>query len=255
MSDNKVPSLDFKGALAPVFILVRPQMAENMGMAARAMMNCGLYQMRIVSPKENPTCEKALRASSGADEILLQAQIFDSLNEAMADLTYVLATTARGRDMVKPIFTAQTAVSQLAGHMESNGRTGILFGPERTGLENDEVAAANGIIEIPLNPQHTSLNLSQAVLLVGYECFKGLFQHKLTTTSEADVLATKSELDAFLSHLETVLEERDYFRLADKKPRMLRNLNNIFTRTDLTAQEIRTLHGVLNALTRPVKKS
>ena len=254
MFQNKDLMPDLKGAAAPVFILVRPQMAENMGMAARAMMNCGLYQMRIVAPRDNPKCEKALRASSGADEILLNARVFDSLEEACSDLTCLFATTARIRDMVKPVYTAESAVPRLAEQLEKGGRTGILFGPERTGLENDEVAFTDGIIEIPLNPEHTSLNLSQAVLLVGYECFKGLLLKRISVAHETDVPATKSEMDMFLTHLETLLQERDYFKIADKKPRMLRNLTNIFTRNALTAQEIRTLHGVLNALTRSIKK-
>ncbi len=254
MFPNKDEMPDLKGAAAPVFILVRPQMAENMGMAARAMMNCGLYQMRLVAPRDNPKSEKALRASSGADEILLNARIFDSLEAACSDLTCLFATTARIRDMVKPVYTAEAAVPRLAEQLKKGGRPGILFGPERTGLENDEVAFADGIIEIPLNPEHTSLNLSQAVLLVGYECFKGLLLNRISVAHETDVLATKSEMDMFLTHLETVLQERDYFKIADKKPRMLRNLTNIFTRNALTAQEIRTLHGVLNALTRSTKK-
>ena len=207
-----------------------------------------------MAPRDNPKSEKALRASSGADEILLNARIFDSLEAACSDLTCLFATTARIRDMVKPVYTAEAAVPRLAEQLKKGGRPGILFGPERTGLENDEVAFADGIIEIPLNPEHTSLNLSQAVLLVGYECFKGLLLNRISVAHETDVLATKSEMDMFLTHLETVLQERDYFKIADKKPRMLRNLTNIFTRNALTAQEIRTLHGVLNALTRSTKK-
>lgn len=248
--NEKDVSVHLRGANAPVFILVRPQMAENIGMAARAMMNCGLYQMRIVAPRDNPTCEKAIRAASGAEEILLRAHLYETLEEAMADLSFVFATTARSRDMVKPVYTAQTATSCLAQYISKGLKTGILFGPERTGLENDEVAQANAIIEIPLNPEHTSLNLSQAVLLVGYECFKELLSKEFVIEKEKEVLATKSEIDMFLKHLEELLEKGDYFRISDKKPRMLRNLNNIFTRASLTAQEIRTLHGVLNALTR-----
>ena len=238
----------------PIFILVRPQMPENIGMAARAMMNCGVYQMRIVNPYCDPRCEKALRASSGAENILINASVFKTLFDATEDLNYLMATTARMRDMVKPIYTAETAIPYLRTQIERGAKTGILFGPERTGLENNEVAFADAIIEIPLNPEHTSLNLSQAVLLVGYEYFKGLSGKKILISSQGNGVAKKTEMYKFLTHLESLLEERGYFRISDKKPRMLRNLNNIFIRNLLTGQEIRTLHGVLNTLTRPIKK-
>ena len=153
----------------PAIILVNPQMAENVGMSARAMMNCGLYEMRIVAPRENHLSEKAIAASSGADKILHNAKIYDSTQDAIADLSLVYATTARRRNMIKVVETAEAAACEMSEKANSNVSYGILFGPERTGLHNDDVALADKIIEIPLNPEHCSLNLSQAVLLVGYE--------------------------------------------------------------------------------------
>ncbi len=236
------------------FILVRPQMAENIGMSARAMMNCGIDNLRIVNPRENPKSQEALRASSGAEAILKSAQIFSSLAECTSDLNYVLASTARFRDMEKPVFDGEKAILQIMNHLQNNEKVGVLFGPERTGLENDEVAISDGIIKIPLNPVHTSLNLSQAVLLVGYECLNGLKLVKPNPLLTNQQPATKDELFRFFAKLENILESKSYFKIPDKKPRMQRNLENIFAKTSLTSQEIRTLHGVVNTLSRPSKK-
>lgn len=240
---------------APAIILVRPQLAENMGMVARAMMNCALSDLRLVSPRDNPLSDKAISASSGAQSILEQAKIYDSLQDALADLHFVLATTARRRDMTKPVFAPQEAIENINAHTANLEKTGILFGAERTGLENSEVIMANGIIEIPLNPLHASLNLSQAVLLIGYEWFKSTrkpAQSHLETGSSQ--IADKAETDAFLKHLETELEKRGYFRFSDKRERMSHNLRNIFTRMPLTSSEIKSLHGVITDLIRPESK-
>lgn len=236
---------------SPIFILVRPQMAENVGMVARAMMNCSVYELRIVSPREDHLSDKAISASSGAADILQKATIFNTLSEAISDLNCVLATTARERGMNKPVFTPEPAVKVLQEKMIKGQKCGILFGAERTGLENHELIMADGIIEIPLNPLHSSLNLSQATLLVGYEWFK--LGNASTRVSNTNPPATKAELDFFLNHLETELEKRGYFRFFDKKERMHRNLRNIFTRNNLTTSEIKTLHSVINDLTREVK--
>ena len=242
-----------KGLWAPLFILVRPQMAENIGMVARAMMNCGLYDLRLVQPKAMPTDEKALAASSGADPILKGATVFDTLEAAVADLNSVVATTARPRDVEKDVLTVE-AFSKLLPQMEREGqKVGILFGCERTGLENEELTFADKIITIPLNPEHSSLNLSQAALLVGYECMKAGLQ-KTSDKVKGRVPAQKKELDAFLGRFERLMDDAGYFRLAEKKPRMLRNLNATFVRAGLTAQEIKTWHGVLNSLERKIQK-
>ena len=236
----------------PAIILVRPQMAENVGMVARAMMNCGLYDLRIVSPRENHLSDKAISASSGASDILQKALIFNSLDEAIADLNFVLATTARERGMNKVVYTPEPAIKLMQDKTAQGQKCGILFGAERTGLENHELVMSDGIIEIPLNPLHCSLNLSQAVLLIGYEWFKSTDEKKSSEQS-TNIPATKAELDFFLKHLENELEKRGYFRFFDKKERMQRNLRNIFTRNNLTTSEIRTLHSVVNDLIREEK--
>ncbi len=234
---------------APVIILVNPQLAENIGMVARAMMNCGLKQLRIVSPRESHLAEQAIRASSGAEQILHNAKLFNTTREAIADLEYIYATTARRRDMIKPVQTAHCAAQEI---LSSDTKYGILFGPERTGLHNDDVCLANCIIEIPLNPEHCSLNLSQAVLLVAYEWY----QQKISSAPERFVtnkttIADKEKVMLFLDFLEQKLENKGIFKQEDKKERMLINLNNIFTRTQITEQELNTLYGIINLLNLP----
>ena len=232
-------------------ILVRPQLAENVGTAARAMMNCALDDMRLVDPDEDHLCSRAIAASSGAQEILQKAKVFKTLSEAVADLQKVYATTGRTRDMIKPVFTGQGMANDVLDNCRKNIRCGVLFGPERTGLENEDLAYADAIVNIPLNPKHCSLNLAQAVLLVGYELFR-----LSDTTPERFVSmpntepANKQETEHFFSHLEQELDAADYFKSSEKKPRMMRNLRNIFMRADLTSQDIRTLHGVITNLVR-----
>lgn len=235
----------------PVVILVRPQLAENMGMVARAMMNAGLYNLRLVHPRENHLSDKAVAASSGSAIILENAFVFETLEDAVADLNYVLATTSRERGMTKPVYHPEKAAHLINEKLNSNQKCGILFGAERTGLENHELIIADGIIEIPLNPAHTSLNLSQAVLLIGYEWLKS--KNKIDNSHMemgGSTPATKQDLEAFFRHLEEVLTQKGYFRFDDKKERMQRNLRNIFTRTGLTTSEINTLHGIVNELIR-----
>lgn len=234
---------------APVVILVCPQMAENVGMAARAMMNCGLRQMRLVSPREDHLSAKALAASSGAEEILCQAEIYQNTAEAVADLNVVYATTARRRNQIKTIYTAEKVMEPVNSLLRQGGKCGIMFGPERTGLENDDVSLADAVIEIPLNPEHCSLNLSQAVLLVGYEWYKTQIQaagEQFVTNSTR--LATKEQLLKFFDTLEAQLSGFKNLQDPEKRPTLLRNLHNIFTRNHMTEQEINTLYGILNYL-------
>lgn len=234
----------------PVFILVNPQMAENIGMAARAMLNCGIYEMRLVSPRESHLSDKALSASSGADIILQNAKVYDNTESAIADCDYVYATTARRRGMIKSVSTARFAAEKMLSSPAR--RYGILFGPERTGLHNDDVCLANGIIEIPLNPEHCSLNLSQAVLLVGYEWYQ---QHIKAPEKEFVLgktdFADKEKVMLFLHTLENKLEDSGIFRQEEKRRGMTVNLRNIFTRADITEQELNTLYGVINHLNLP----
>ncbi len=246
---KKVPNVTM--GMVPIIILVRPQMAENVGMVARAMMNCALTELRLVNPREDHLSAAAVSASSGAASVLEGAKVYPSLTEALADTHFVLATTARPREMTKPVYNPTPAMDLLQTHLTKGEKTAILFGAERTGLENDELVMADGIIEIPLNPLHCSLNLSQAVLLTGYEWFKKNHtkDNSHFETSGA-AIANKGELDALLTHLETELEKRGYFRFSDKRERMSRNLRNIFARNQLTQSEIKTLHGVINDLVR-----
>ncbi|HBO58742.1 MAG TPA: RNA methyltransferase [Alphaproteobacteria bacterium] len=237
--------------MQPVFILVRPQLAENVGTAARAMMNCAIAEMRLVDPDEDPLCSRAIAASSGADEILRNAKIFKTVEEAVADLQKVYATTGRPRDMIKPVFTGQGMAKDIQNQQSRGVKCGVMFGPERTGLENEDVAYADAIVNIPLNPKHCSLNLAQAVLLTGYEIFR------LTDSTAEEYLAApntvpadKTELEHLFTHLEDELEQVGYFRSPEKKPRMMRNLRSIFSRANLTSQDVRTLHGVITDLRR-----
>ena len=232
--------------MTPAFILVRPQLAENVGTAARAMMNCALEDMRLVDPDEDHLCSRAIAASSGAQEILQKAKVFKTIPEAVADLQKVYATTGRGRDMIKPVFTGQGMAKDVFNNHQQNIRCGVMFGPERTGLENDDLMYADAIVNIPLNPRHCSLNLAQAVLLIGYELFRlsDVTPEHFVSMPNTEP-ANKSETEHFFIHLEEELDAAGYFKSAEKKPRMMRNLRNIFMRADLTSQDIRTLHGVI----------
>ena len=233
----------------PVIILIRPQLSENIGMTARAMMNTGLYHLRLVSPKENHLSDKALSASSGAEEILKSAQIYSSTESAIADLTTVYATTARRRNQIKKVYTAEKVMEPINATIQAENSCGIIFGPERTGLENEDISLANAIIEIPLNPKHCSLNLSQAVLLVGYEWYKTQIQalDEMFVTNTTS-LATKEELFRFLKFLEDSLVDFKNLQDEEKRPTLLRNLHNIFTRNQMTTQEINTLYGIITHL-------
>ena len=235
----------------PVFILVRPQLAENVGTAARAMMNCCVDEMRLVDPDEDHLCDRAIAASSGADEILRSAKVFSCVADAVADLQKVYATTGRPRDMIKPVLTGQGMAREITAFAAGGVKCGVMFGPERTGLENDDLAYADMIVNIPLNPKHCSLNLAQAVLLAGYEIFR------LSDATPDRVMAmpntepaNKDETEHLFAHLEQELDKAGYFKSPEKRPRMMRNLRNIFMRAELTSQDVRTLHGVIVDLTR-----
>ena len=236
-------------SLPPAIILVRPQLSENIGTAARAMMNCALTDMRLVGPRENWLSEKAIAAASGAEKILEAAQVFDTTEAAIADLQKVYATTGRNRFMVKPVVTPKQAALEIRNHHATSIKTAVMFGPERTGLENDDVALADIVITVPLNPEHFSLNLAQCVLLIGYEWYQaGDPAEPVAMTKGATPPATKQDLITFFEHLERELDACGFFRVADKRPGMIRNIRNMFERSDLTQQEIRTLHGIVHEL-------
>jgi tRNA/rRNA methyltransferase len=235
---------------APAIVLVTPQLGENIGAAARAMMNCGLTDLRLVSPRDGWPNLAADRAAVGALELMPPVKVFATLGEAVNDLTLVYATTARDRKMVKPIVTARQAALEVRAHVAAGGRAGILFGPERTGLLSDDVTLASKLITVPLNPDFTSLNLGQAVLLVGYEWFQAGDATPATQMPLNGTLpATKEELRNFFAHLERELDECGFLRNLEARPSMVRNLRNMFQRADLTEQEVRTLHGMIKELT------
>ena len=235
---------------APHVILVNPQMGENIGAAARAMRNCGLDNLHLVNPRDGWPDERAEAMAAGALEVMPPVQIHDSLDKALHGFHYAYATTARPRDQVKPVFTPEGAAEDIHARSAQGGQCALIFGAERTGLTNDQIALANGIITIPLNPDFTSLNLGQAVLLTGYAWYSHTRRvpdvklHK----GENVPYARWEEIENFLDRLETALEANHFFRNQDMRPSMRRNLRNIFNRAELTSQEVRTLHGVLTAL-------
>ncbi|SDH45609.1 RNA methyltransferase [Roseospirillum parvum] len=234
---------------APAVILVQPQLAENVGTTARAMHNCGLGDLRLVEPREDWLGDKAVAAASGADAVLRAARAYPTTAAAVADLHRVLATTARRRDMVKPLTTPRQAAQTLGGVIAAGHRAGVLFGPERAGLGNDDVALADAIIEVPLNPAYRSLNLAQAVLLVGYEWFQahgGPFD--MAPPASDSPPATQADLDNLHHHLFRELEDCGFLRSEEKRPGMKRNIRNIFQRAGLSVQEVRTLHGIVKEL-------
>jgi tRNA/rRNA methyltransferase len=231
----------------PVIILVQPQMGENIGAAARAMANCGLADMRLVNPRDGWPNERAVASSSGATDILDRAIVYPTTAAAVADLTYVLASTARPRDLAKPVVAPAEGVAGLQAQITAGNHAGILFGAERTGLLNEDLDLADAIITVPLNPAFTSLNLAQAVLLIGHEWFKQQEQPPLP--EPAGRLATKAELLNMFEHLEEELDLSDYFKNPLMRPTMVGNLRAMLQRASLTEQEVRTLHGIIVALT------
>ncbi|HSE78272.1 MAG TPA: RNA methyltransferase [Alphaproteobacteria bacterium] len=232
----------------PAIVLVRPQLPENIGAAARAMLNCGLGDLRLVRPRAKWPHARARAMAVGADRLLDAARLFDDVPSAIADLRYVLATTARPRDQVRPVLTPRAAAAKLRAH----GAAGVLFGPERTGLENDEMALADALITVPLNRSFASLNLAQAVLLVAYEWFQAddpTPGRRLLLPGKA-APAKKRELDVFFERLEDELGRCGFLRNSAMRPTMVRNIRNMFLRAELTEQEVRTLHGIVTGLTR-----
>ena len=235
----------------PAVILVRPQLAVNIGMCARAMANFGLDDLRLVAPREGwPRIgqyrEVAYAAAAGAAHLLDSARVFASVGEAVADLNFLYATTARERGQVKAVSTPAAAMAATAAAAAE--KRGVLFGPERTGLDNDEVALADAIVTFPANPVYASLNLAQAVLLVGYEWFKAAHGDAPPTAAIARAVSPPAKREmtlAFFEFLEGKLDEAGFFRPAPKKPGMRRNLRNMFHRMAMTQQDVRTLWGAI----------
>jgi tRNA/rRNA methyltransferase len=245
-TDKTKTGFDLDG---PVIILVEPQLGENIGMAARAMGNFALSRLRIVNPRDGWPNIAASRAAAGADPILERAELLPSVEAAVADLDLLFATTARAHDQAKPVVAPDAAARQIASHISGGGRAGILFGRERWGLTNEEVARANRIVTFPVNPGFASLNLAQAVLLMGYEWLRlsteGTLPFAMPERSER---ASQHQMDAFFANLVRELDKVEFLRPAEKRDTMLVNLRNIFLRMEPTKQDMHTLHGVIMAI-------
>ncbi len=239
------------GQGGPAIVLVRPQLAVNIGMAARAMANFGLSDLRLVAPKGGwPRTDKykddAEAAAAGALYLLNGATVFDTVELAIADLNAVYATTARERGQGKPVLAPDAAMGAWAARSRAGERQGILFGPERTGLNNDEIALADAIVTFPIDPAYGSLNLAQAVLLVSYEWMRHKDEAALPfSETQRSPPALRSAVTSFFDYIEAELSEAGYFKPDDKKPLMRRNLRNIFHRIGMTEQDVRTLRGAV----------
>jgi tRNA/rRNA methyltransferase len=245
-TDRTKTGLDLDG---PAIILVEPQLGENIGMAARAMGNFALDRLRIVNPRDGWPNVAAQRAAAGADHVLERAELFETVEQAVADLDLLFATTARAHDQAKPVMGPQAAAQEIAAQVTGGGKAGILFGRERWGLTNEEVARANRIITFPVNPGFASLNLAQAVLLMGYEWFKLATEGELPfAMPERSERASQHQMDAFFENLVRELDRVEFLRPAEKRDTMLVNLRNIFLRMEPTKQDMHTLHGVVMAI-------
>jgi tRNA/rRNA methyltransferase len=234
----------------PVIVLVRPQLGENIGKAARAMLNFGLTEMRLVTPRDGWPNPSAGPAAAGADVVLERAQVFETLAEAVADCAHVYATTVRRRGVTKPVLTPEEAASSIHG---ASGRSAFVFGPERSGLETEDVALARAIVTVPINPEFGSLNLAQAVILCAYEWSKGV---DLAQPPQEELLppAPQDELEGLIAHLEALLEPRDYFFPHSRAETTRLTLRNLLTKPGWNHLEVRTLRGVLSTLERNVDR-
>lgn len=246
----------------PAVILVKPQLGGNIGAAARAMANFGLADLRLVAPRDGWPNPDAVATAAGADALLAAARVYETTEAAVADLRYVAATTARTRDSIKPVLTPETAVREVAARSRAGAPCGLLFGPEKSGLDNDHIALCDAIVTAPVDPRFASLNLAQAVLLLGYEWMKQVPGASLGRKTPFDGpaqeglraphtrLATKTELIGFFGHLERELDAAGFLWPPEKRPAMVRNLRNMFQRMGLTEQEVRTLRGIVSSLVR-----
>jgi tRNA/rRNA methyltransferase len=239
---------DWSAPPGPVIVLVEPQLGENIGAAARAMANFGLSRLRIVKPRQAWPNDKARMMAAGADRVLEEAELFDTLEDAVADCSFVLATTARAHDQAKLVIGPAAAAAEAAPRIAAGQTVAVVFGRERNGLENDEVALADRIVTLPVNPAFASLNLAQAVVIVAYEWFKLTGSGLPFAMPRKSQGAPKQQLMAFFASLERELEKVEFFRPPDKRETMQINLRNIFTRMAPTQQDIQTLHGVIMAI-------
>jgi tRNA/rRNA methyltransferase len=236
--------------MPPVFVLVRPQLGQNIGKAARAMLNFGLTEMRLVAPRDGWPNPDAGPAASGADIVLEQARLFDTTADAIADCNLVFASTVRRRDLVMPVLGPEEMGDRIAA---SPGRTAILFGPERSGLETEEVALANAIVTVPINPQFGSLNLAQAVILLAYEWSR---RSRLAQppAKELEPPAPHGELDGLIGQLNGELDAKGYFHPPSRREATENTLRTIFTKTNWSSREVKAIRGVVRALVGPARQ-
>ena len=247
----------------PAIVLVKPQLGENIGFAARAMANFGLSDLRLVAPRDGWPNDKAHAAAAGAAFVVEQASVYASVEQAIGELTYVIATTARPREMLKPVLAPETAAAELRRREKRGERTGVLFGPERSGLDNDTIALADAILTAPVSQDFASLSLPQAVLLFGYEWLKGeSAKPAIGRTTQFGVPAgedltpadtrpaSRQELFALFEHLESELDRAGFLRPPEKRPSMVRAIRNMFHRMGMTEQDVRTWRGIVAALSR-----
>ncbi len=247
MTDPTVPATGPQ----PAFVLIRPQMGENIGGAARAMWNFGLDRMRVVAPRDGWPNSKAVAMASGAGRLLDEAQLFDDTAAALADCDYVFATTARARGLTKPIVSPERAMEQTRAFCAEGKKVAVLFGPERAGLENDDIARANAIISVPVNPEFASLNLAQCVLLTAYEW------RRQTASFPAEIMemaktefASGLEIEKLGDHFEERLDTAGFFFPETKADGMKLNLRNLWSRMPLTRADVQIFHGMLRQMVR-----
>jgi len=235
----------------PAFVLVRPQMGENIGAAARAMYNFGLDHMRLVAPRDGWPNPAATAMASGAGRLLDAARVSPDLPDALTDCDYVFATTARDRDLTKPVFAPEAAMQEAAHRIAQGQRVAVLFGPERAGMENDDIARANAIVSVPVNPQFASLNLAQCVLLMGYEWMRATAEVTAQTTQMAGTdWASGQEVEHLSKHFEDRLEAAGFFFPDHKIASMKVNLRNMWSRMPLTRADVQMLHGMMRQMVR-----
>ena len=241
-----MPSAD----LQPAFVLIRPQMGENIGAAARGMWNFGLDRMRIIAPRDGWPNQKAVAMASGAGRLLDEAQIFDDTQGAIADCDYVYATTARPRGLTKLVLTPEAAMQDARRRVAEGQKVAVMFGPERSGMENDDIARANAIISVPVNPDFPSLNLAQCVLLTGYEWRREAVEVAAPRVDAAGDWAEQIEIEKLSDHYEQRLEEAGFFYPAHKAENMKVNLRNMWSRMPMTRADVQMLHGMMRQMVR-----
>jgi tRNA/rRNA methyltransferase len=235
----------------PAFVLVRPQMGENIGASARAMLNFGLERMRVVAPRDGWPNPKAVAMASGAGRLLDDAMVTEDVAGAVGDCSFVFATTARDRDLTKAVYTPEAAMAEAVERGARGERVAVLFGPERAGLENDDVARASAIVQVPTNPDFPSLNLAQCVLLMGYEWRRAATGARGVSMEMAGTdWVSRAELDALARHYEERLEEAGFFFPEGKAPAMKRTLRNMWARLPLTRADAQVFHGILRQMVR-----